>query len=151
MYIHNTGFRLKGLSHRFRMASPRPSDLWAGWLGPGRYAQPTRWMMFSLPSLLVEQGLEAPPQRRVEGDALADLDPLELQSVPTIHAPTKLFSFVHFLNLLWQPLIRYINSTAEGREPAWSETLSKHQQSLIAEMDGDRAIRKRDPRLRRVD
>ena len=92
--------------------------------------------MSPLPSLLVEQGLEAPPQRRVEGDALADLDPLELQSVPTIHAPTKLFSFVHFLNLLWQPLIRYINSTAEGREPAWSETLSKHQQSLIAEMEG---------------
>ena len=80
---------------------------------------------------------------------MAGLDPLEEQSVPG-DKPSKSISFMHFLNLLWQPLIRYINSTADGGQPVWSEALGLHQESLIAEMDGDRAIRKRGPRLRRV-
>ena len=46
------------------------------------------------------------------------------------------FTFVHLLNILWQPILEYINGLADGDEPAWSESLDKHQQALLAEMDG---------------
>ena len=85
-----------------------------------------RWVNHELSPLMREQGLHAPALRQIEGDALAGLDPLEEQSVPGC-APTKRISFEHFLNLLWQPLIRYINSTADGGQPVWSEALGLHQ------------------------
>ena len=43
---------------------------------------------------------------------------------------------MHVLNLVWLPLIEHINALSEGRPAAWTSTLAKHQDLLVAEMDG---------------
>ena len=45
-------------------------------------------------------------------------------------------SLVHVLNLVWLPVIEHINALSEGRPAAWTSTLAKHQDLLVAEMDG---------------
>ena len=45
-------------------------------------------------------------------------------------------TFVHFLNLLWRPIIDYIEDIADGGTPEWTEILQKHQEALLAEMAG---------------
>ena len=45
-------------------------------------------------------------------------------------------SLVHVLNLVWLPVIEHINDLSEGRPAAWTSTLTKHQDLLVAEMAG---------------
>ena len=43
---------------------------------------------------------------------------------------------MHVLNLVWLPVIEHINALSEGRPAAWTSTLAKHQDLLLAEMEG---------------
>ena len=45
-------------------------------------------------------------------------------------------TLMHVLNLAWLPLIEHINALSEGRPAAWTSTLAKHQDLLVAEMAG---------------
>ena len=45
-------------------------------------------------------------------------------------------SLMHVLNLVWLPVIEHIDAFSEGRPAAWTSTLAKHQDLLVAEMEG---------------
>ena len=45
-------------------------------------------------------------------------------------------TFMHVLNLVWQPVIEHIEALIEGRPADWTSTLAKHQDLLVAEMEG---------------
>ena len=45
-------------------------------------------------------------------------------------------TLMHVMNMVWLPVIEHINALSEGRPAAWTSTLAKHQDLLVAEMDG---------------
>ena len=46
------------------------------------------------------------------------------------------YGFAHILNLVWQPLLRYIEGLAAGEEPTWTKALAVNQAALHLEMEG---------------
>ena len=115
------------------MDPQRPSDLWFGWLrtiGPHAVVAPKTWVSRQLPTLLRKHGFHSPTQRHILEAAAAGLQELDEAT-----QDLKL-NLVHVLNLLWQPLIEYIDTLASGHEAEWTETLDRHVEALTAEMQG---------------
>jgi hypothetical protein len=52
------------------------------------------------------------------------------------HGETTLCSFEHFLNLLWRPLIDFIEACDRGIDLQWTESLGLHEKALLSEMQG---------------
>ena len=45
-------------------------------------------------------------------------------------------SFIHFLNLVWQPVLRYVEHLGAGEQVAWTKALQIHHDALVREMKG---------------
>ena len=45
-------------------------------------------------------------------------------------------TFVHFVNLMWHPLLLHIEALLTGRPAPWTSKLAKHQDVLVLEMRG---------------
>merc|ERR1712051_362891 len=50
--------------------------------------------------------------------------------------PAKFVSFARLLNLVWAPLIEYMESCAGEKPPKWTTALSHHHAALLVEMTG---------------
>ena len=80
-------------------------------------------------------GFKVPGRRQVEKALEASMEPL-----PTIQAKNnvqaKAVSLAHVLNLVWAPLIEYMESCAGEKPPEWTTALSRHHAALLVEIAG---------------
>ena len=83
-------------------------------------------------------GYQVVPCKDLASTLTAGLEPLqEVESGSTgRHGQTTLCSFEHFLNLLWLPLIEFLETSANGGSIVWTKTLALHQKALLLEMQG---------------
>ena len=83
-------------------------------------------------------GYQVVPCKVLASTLTAGLEPLlEVESGSTgRHGQTILCSFEHFLNLLWLPLIEFLETSASGGSVVWTKTLALHQKALLLEMQG---------------
>ena len=87
---------------------------------------------------LVKLGYTVPAQRTLVDTLTAGLEPLSVVASEKRgqHGETTLCSFEHFLNLLWRPLIDFIEACDRGIDPQWTESLGLHDKALLSEMQG---------------
>ena len=117
------------------------SNLWVDWTkreGLESCANNMMTLKFTQHNIMEDMekaGFEVPPRRRVEEALEAGMEPL-----PTIQAKNKIqakaVSFAHVLNLVWAPLIEYMESCAGEKPPEWTTALSRHHAALLVEMAG---------------
>ena len=86
---------------------------------------------------LTHEGLSFPSRRLLQKQLTSDLEPLQAHTRKAGGiANVQEVTLMHVLNLVWQPLIEHIDALIEGRPSAWTSTLAKHQDLLVAEMEG---------------
>ena len=86
---------------------------------------------------LTHEGLSFPSRRLLQKQLTSDLEPLQAHTRKAGGiANVQEVTLMHVLNLVWQPLIEHIDALIEGRPAAWTSTLAKHQDLLVAEMEG---------------
>ena len=83
-------------------------------------------------------GYQVVPYKVLASTLTTGMEPLlEVESGSTgRHGQTTLCSFEHFLNLLWLPLIEFLETSASGGSVVWTKTLTLHQKALLLEMQG---------------
>ena len=86
-----------------------------------------------LPALL-EEGFAVPSRRDLERALTSGLEPLQKEMVGRNQC--RLCSFHHLLNLLWQPIIDYIEALSQDAAPDWTQSLGLNQAAIVSEMQG---------------
>ena len=79
---------------------------------------------------LTGEGFAMSSRRTLQSNLEAGIEPLDVVN------GTSLSTFVHFLNLVWQPILGYISDVADGKAPQWSEALQANHKALCIEMQG---------------
>ena len=113
------------------------TNRWSSWVEEHRgsaYALLVRTLEKQLIPGLKEEGFEVPSRRGLESALRAGLPDLPVETRQGVEV--KMCSLVHFLNLLWQPVLCYIQGLVDGGSPSWTPTLAKNHEALILEMDG---------------
>ena len=83
---------------------------------------------------LADNGFAVPIRRQVEAFLQAGLEPLLER---TLNGRTStVCSYAHLLNLVWQPIMCYIEGIVNGEEPTWTSALSTNHDALVIEMQG---------------
>ena len=121
------------------LAMKSPTDLWVSYLDKrSGHSVPLRFMQEVILPDLRKLGYQVGPRRVLASTLTAGLEPLlEVESGSTgRHGQTTLCSFEHFLNLLWLPLIEFLETLAKGGSVVWTKTLALHQKALLLEMEG---------------
>ena len=118
------------------------SDLWGDWLSNGK-AVPARtyvtltFVKETILPYLTDQGFAVPSQRSL-GHALA----FGLDSLPTnviVVKEVQCCSFAHIVNLIWVPVIQYMEkliANPGAPECEWTSQLECNHKALLAEMAG---------------
>ena len=109
--------------------------LWSGWVD--NYPVPGKENVLSLRNVervvvphLQKAGFAAPVRRDVVECLEAGVGPI------TVSQGTSECTYPHFLNLVWLPLVRHIESIGEGGAPPWTEELQMNHKALMSEMMG---------------
>ena len=125
--IHShSGFSIDLISETLEMKGT-PTEQWETWLqehNPNLDNLSERCMEKQVLPQLVRDGFAAPSRRNLRGMAERSL------------APMTLYSFAHFLNLLWQPVIQHIEAISSDRSASEPKGLQNNKAALIAEMSG---------------
>ena len=118
------------------------SDLWGSWLSNGKAVHAETYVTFTfvketiLP-YLTDKGFAVPSQRSL-GHALA----FGLDSLPTkviVIKEVQCCSFAHIVNLIWVPVIQYMEkliANPGAPECEWTSQLECNHKALLAEMAG---------------
>ena len=79
-------------------------------------------------SSLEKEGFDVPRLCEFK-EALEDgLNPIVRQATPGVHGlGMHGVSFVHFVNLLWRPMVQYLESFVAGRPAPWTSKLANTQ------------------------
>ena len=88
---------------------------------------------------LANEGFDVPGRRAVKETLEHGLKPIVRQAGPVQGAVQQArteVSFVHFVNMLWRPLLEYIEALVAGRPAPWTSKLAKHAGVLVLEMRG---------------
>ena len=115
------------------------TDLWKAWMedaGPERSSDgllTVGYLKDTLSSHLRTAGCAMPSRRSLEDALAAGLEDLPTKRV--LKNDRRCFSFAHLLNMVWGPVIDYLDSAAEG-EPVWTKQLAWNHSMLIQEMEG---------------
>ena len=123
------------------------SDLWSRWLSSAGTSGTSRHLVVlslkyverAVLSSLAGEGFEVPRQRALKETLEHGLKPILRQAGPVQGAVQQArteVTFVHFVNMVWRPLLEYIEALVAGRPAPWSSKLSKHADVLILEMQG---------------
>jgi hypothetical protein len=83
---------------------------------------------------LQKEGFAVPPRRALMSTLTAGLEPLPVVQIGT-HACT-VCSFEYVLNLLWYPIIQYIEALGKNAAPQWTQSLGLNQDAILSEMHG---------------
>ena len=81
------------------------------------------------------------PALKGRGFLVPSRSSIEEELVKGIHSlPVRIHStdctFPHFLNLVWQPIIKYIEALGTPDKRDWSQELTVHSEALAKEMRG---------------
>ena len=128
----------KGLAEK-DPAMRSPTDLWSSYLKKrSGLSVPWTYMRDVIHPDLKKKGYQVGLWKNLARTLIAGLEPL--QAVDSRekgrHGQTTLCSFEHFLNLLWLPLIEFLEASASGDSVVWTKTLTLHQKALLLEMQG---------------
>ena len=86
---------------------------------------------------LEKEGFEVPRLCEFKEGLEDGLQPIVRQATPGVHGlGMHCVSFVHFVNLLWRPMVQYLESFVAGRPAPWTSKLAKHAGVLVLEMRG---------------
>ena len=121
------------------IAMKNPTDLWFSYLEKrSGHSVPLSFMEKVIIPDVRKLGYQVVPRRDLASTLTAGLEPLvEVESGSGgRHGQTTLCSFEHFLNLLWLPLIEFLETSANGGSIVWTKTLALHQKVLLLEMQG---------------
>ena len=124
------------------------SDKWSAWWAEHareNSASTTSESLCSVPLTFVDrtvrkdlthEGLIFPSRGLLETQLTQHLEPLRTQARLDGRGSEQPVQLMHVLNLVWLPLIEHIEALSEGRPAAWTSALGKHQDFLVAEMEG---------------
>ena len=134
------------------------SDLWSSWVeqyAASQEASLTRQrrkghhMSFqclsALPLKFVEHacvaqlgtlGCVGPSRATCQETLERDVEPLGVSACPITQREGKRVTLMHVLNLVWQPLLQYIDALANGAPASWSSGLAENQRLIVLEMQG---------------
>jgi len=115
------------------------SDRWCSWVKAHKHGESyniskTKFKDHIVAELRLE-GFAVPSRIALESTIVAGLEDLE-KVQRGAHAPGKECSLIHLLNLVWQPILHWIDDLAKGQEPPWPEHLEKNKMALQQEMMG---------------
>ena len=87
---------------------------------------------------LKDEGLELPSRRGVESELQHGLPPLPEVIVRKDHTRgiQKVCSWEHILNLVWQPILGYIESFLDEEGPQWTSSLQANHEALTVVIKG---------------
>ena len=85
---------------------------------------------------LKEEGFDVPSRDLVVVHLEQDLEPEQLQDLGGRGPQAHLYSMMHILNMLWQPILKYIERITQGSPTPWTSRLQKHQELVTLEMRG---------------
>ena len=114
-----------------------PTDLWFSYLEKASgHSVPWNSMRNVIAPDLRKLGYQVPPVRALEIALTKGMEPLlRIESVGK-QGQTTLCPFEHSLNLVWLPLIEFLEASASGGSVVWTKTLALHQKALLLEMHG---------------
>ena len=105
------------------------TDRWAAWLSHdagGDYTVLLRFLENEGKAELADNGFAVPSRRQVEAFLQAGLEPLPERTGTPVLFPglngrtSTVCSYAHLLNLVWQPIMCYIEGIVNGEEPTWT-------------------------------
>ena len=97
---------------------------------------PLTYMERTMHCNLKKEGLDVPFQKNIKMDMMAGLDEPPLVSPPHGGPGITMCTFVHFLNLIWQPVLRYMENLFQGLTTTKSPEVHMNETSLNLEMNG---------------
>ena len=100
-----------------------------GWTGSANDVALTNVVRVACPALK-GRGFLVPSRNGIEEELAKGTHQLPVG----IHS--KDCTFPHFLNLVWQPIIKYIEALGTADKRDWSQELTVHSQALAKEMEG---------------
>ena len=114
------------------------TDRWSSWVdahgpGDGFTLQVTKVKQVLVAQLKADD-FEVPGRSEVEEALTANLE--ELTTSTYHNRDGRHCSYYHLLNLVWQPILRYIEKLAIGEDTKWSKSLGVNHEALSLEMDG---------------
>ena len=115
------------------------TDLWGSYLEKmSGHSVPWSFMQDVIVPDLKKLGYQVPPYKVLANTLTIGLEPCRVvESGKTgRHGQTTLCSFEHFLNLVWQPLIEFLEASASDVSVGWTKSLALHQKALLLEMQG---------------
>ena len=80
-----------------------------------------KFVVYTVWQDLFNNNLAVPPQRVIEGSLTKGLEPVPVMPIGQHHC--KMCAYAHVLNLLWCPIIEYIESICRGEAPEWTTSL----------------------------
>ena len=120
-------------------AMKSPTDLWGSYLEKmSGHSVPWSFMKDVIVPDLKKLGYQVPPYKDLASTLTTGLELLfVVESGKTgRHGQTTLCSFEHFLNLVWLPLIEFLEASASDGSVVWTKRLALHQKALLLEMQG---------------
>ena len=84
--------------------------------------------------VLTEAGFATPPRRSLQAALAAGLEALPTRRF--FQTDGQCCSFAHVLNLLWAPLLEYLELCTHEPGPEWTKQLALHHSALLTEMAG---------------
>ena len=97
---------------------------------------PLKFVMRVILPQLLKEGYQVPGRRVCNASLEKGLEPLE-QRLWRLGSSQPVCSCMHLLNMLWQPLLEYVETFYTGEAAPWTSVLEKHQALLILEMQGN--------------
>ena len=84
---------------------------------------------------LTKAGFRTPSYRTLASALTTDLEALQTTKTSK-GTDMRLCGFAHFVNLLWVPVLEYMDSLTSGASPEWTEDLARNYSALGMEMVG---------------
>ena len=116
------------------------TDLWGAWMQAAGHGSTFQRMLSkefferqALPAL-AKAGFKTTSRKSLSTALAAGLDPLP--SGTFWHREGLCVSFAHVLNLIWAPVIEYIELCAHDPAPEWTAQLALHEAAVLSEMAG---------------
>ena len=118
------------------------TERWGTWLEACGHDDAVTYPMLRdviLPELK-QNGFEVPGPKTLQATLTSGLGDL-----PKLHGisrggrgtgGTRMCGFAHILNLLWAPLLEYLESITAEASPKWTESLAANQACILLEMSG---------------
>ena len=119
------------------------TERWYAWVEAAKEAGSARgdsislyYLQENLAPALAKAGLAAPSRRSLEEALASNLEPAPTQGFGHKNKEGKAYSFAHLLNLIWLPVIEFMEQCQHQPAPQWTEQLGLHHSALVAEMEG---------------